>query len=67
MNYPPETPVEMLTRLTNHLSVIARRTTETADILRRLETLIRVGLIVWIAFPVILLLLLLLALVRLLS
>jgi hypothetical protein len=63
MNNPPdhvsESPAEMVQRLANHLSVIARRLTESQDILRRLEPLIRAALWVWIVFPIVLMILLL--------
>jgi hypothetical protein len=56
---PPESPADMLHRLTNHLSVIARRLTELNDFNKRLEPLIRAALWVWIVFPIALILILL--------
>jgi hypothetical protein len=61
MNMPPEieTPAEMLQRLTNHLSLIARRLTELNDFQKRLESLLRAALWVWIVFPIVIILILL--------
>lgn len=54
MDNPLETPIEMIQRLTNHLSIIARRLTEQNDLLKSLVPLIKIALIVWIATPIVL-------------
>lgn len=53
MNNSSEAPIDLLNRLTNHSSLIARRLTEISDVLTKLAPYITVALIVWIAFPIV--------------
>lgn len=67
MSQPPRDPLSELHRLTDHLAHLARNSTEMSDMLKRQESLVRAALLVWIAFPILLLLMVLIFLARLLS
>lgn len=64
---PQRDPYADLQRLITHVAHLTRQMTEQADFFRRMEPMIRIALLVWIAFPALLLMMVLFYLVRLVS